>query len=210
MSSANAQPDCLVLASSSPRRQSLLSQAGYRFEVVYPPVDEPDAILSKLPPAQQAESLSYFKARSVWDAMPDSFVLGADTIVAVGSQVLGKPIDASDARRMLQTLSASRHAVITGVTIIGPQGRRLIASDTTYVTMRHLSADDINGYVESGEWEGKAGAYAIQETADRFVINIEGSFSNIVGLPVELVHKMLDELLAHPNQHAVQCSTNDQ
>ena len=194
----------LVLASSSPRRRELLADAGYQFEVVSPPMDEPDELIHKLPPAQQAESLSYFKARSVADLHPDGLVLGADTVVAVGGQVLGKPTDADDARRMLRTLSSTRHCVITGVTLLGPQRQRLIASEVTYVTMRPMSEQDIEDYIASGEWEGKAGAYAIQETAqDRFVLKVEGSYSNVVGLPMELVTRMLDELATHPDQHKV-------
>ena len=167
-------------------------------------MDEPDELIHKLPPAQQAESLSYFKARSVADLHPDGLVLGADTVVAVGGQVLGKPTDADDARRMLRTLSSTRHCVITGVTLLGPQRQRLIASEVTYVTMRPMSEQDIEDYIASGEWEGKAGAYAIQETAqDRFVLKVEGSYSNVVGLPMELVTRMLDELATHPDQHKV-------
>jgi septum formation protein len=194
-------PFKLILASSSPRRQRLLKEAGYAFSVVVPPINEPDEIISMLPPAQQAESLSYFKARSVADAHGEAWVLAADTIVAVAGSVLGKPADAADARRMLQMLSDTRQAVITGVTLLGPGGERLIASDTTYVTMRRMSTQEIDDYVASGEWIGKAGAYAIQETADRFVVKIEGSLSNVVGLPVELVRRMLDELTAHPQMH---------
>ena len=92
---------------------------------------------------------------------------------------------------MLETLSGSRHAVITGVALLGPGPRRLIASDTTHVTMRRMTDDEIQAYLDSGEWQGKAGAYAIQETADRFVTSVEGSFTNVVGLPMELVRRML-------------------
>lgn len=196
--------DNLIVASSSPRRRELLQEAGYKFKVVSPIIDEPDELLGKLSPAQQAESLSYFKARCVADLYPDCFVLGADTMVAVGGQVLGKPADADDARRMLGLLSSTRHAVITGVTIIGPAGQRLIASDTTYITMKPMTPREIEEYIDSGEWVGKAGAYAIQETAhDRFILKVEGSFSNVVGLPMELVDKMLTELLANPDKHKV-------
>lgn len=194
----------LIVASSSPRRRELLTEAGYRFRVVSPPLDEPDEVLGKLLPAQQAEALSYFKARSVADENPDCLVLGADTIVAVGKQILGKPADADDARRMLRLLSSVRHAVITGVTLIGPGGQRLIASDTTYITMKPMTHQEIEDYIDSGEWEGKAGAYAIQETAhDRFIVKVEGSFSNVVGLPMELVDKMIEEITSHPNKHRV-------
>ena len=97
---------------------------------------------------------------------------------------------------MLRHLSGTRHAVITGVALLGPDGRQRIDSETTFVTMREMTDDEVEQYIASGEWIGKAGAYAIQETADRFVDKIEGSFSNVVGLPVELVGRMVAELQA--------------
>jgi septum formation protein len=193
----------LILASSSPRRQELLKEAGFDFKVVCPPIQEPDEIIGKLLPIQQAESLSYFKARSVADAHPDALVLGADTIVALGLKVYGKPVDADDARRMLGDLSGTRQCVITGVTLLAPAGGRLIASDVTHVTMRPITKQEIEDYIASGEWIGKAGAYAIQETADRFVEKLEGSFSNVVGLPMDMVEKMICEILSHPAKHQV-------
>ena len=188
----------LILASASPRRRTILSEAGYRFDVLVPPLDEPEHVTPGLSPASHAEALAYFKARTVADATTEAIILGADTIVAVGQEVLGKPDGQADARRMLEALSGTRHAVITGVALLGPGSRRRILSDTTYVTMRPLSAEDVQGYIDSQEWDGKAGAYAIQETADRFVDRVEGSFTNIVGLPIELVRALLAELLARP------------
>lgn len=193
----------LILASSSPRRGKLLAEAGYEFEVVRPPILEPDETLGRLPASQQAEALAYFKAREVADQHPDACVLGADTIVAVNDRILGKPADQADAREMLGVLSGSRHTVITGVAMLGPGERRLIASESTHVTMRQMAQEEIEAYIGSEEWVGKAGAYAIQETADRFVVHVEGSFSNVVGLPMELVGRMLDELWRHPELHRV-------
>ncbi len=193
----------IILASSSPQRQSLMRDAGYEFTVVSPLLEEPEDLFHKLPAVQQAEALSYFKARTVADTHPHQTVLGADTIVAVSEQVLGKPADEADARRMLQTLGGTRHRVITGVTLIGPGAERLIASDVTFVTMRQMTPRELDDYIASREWEGKAGAYAIQETADRFVTKIEGSWSNIVGLPMELVVKMIEELVSRPQRHRV-------
>jgi septum formation protein len=189
----------------------LLREAGAEFVCVEPPLPEPADDLRGLHPAQQAEALSYFKAREISDKYPDDFVLAADTIVAAAGQILGKPVDEADARRMLAALSGTRHAVITGVTLLAPAGRpwdspleaaasggaagaRMIASETTYVTMRKLSAGDIDSYIASNEWEGKAGAYAIQETGDQYIEMVEGSFSNVVGLPVELVKRMLEAM----------------
>jgi septum formation protein len=179
----------LVLASASPRRRELLASRGLAFEVVPPPLVEP-AGAEHVGPVQRAEALAFFKARAVARLRPGAWVLGADTLVALGDRVLGKPAGPAAARRMLRALSGTRHAVITGVALLGPE-RRLLASRTTHVTMRPLFEADIEAYLASGEWVGKAGAYAIQETADRFVERVEGSFTNVVGLPVELVDRLL-------------------
>ena len=184
----------LVLASSSPRRRELLAEAGFEFDVVSPPFEEPASFQKAVTPAARAEALAYFKARSVADRHPEACVLGADTVVAVAGRVLGKPADRDEAERMLRTLSGTRHAVISGVAVLGPDGIRMISSETTYVTMRPLSEREVTDYLDSGEWIGKAGAYAIQETADRFVVRVEGSLSNVVGLPMELVGRMMAEL----------------
>ena len=181
----------LVLASSSPRRRELLRQAGIPFRVVSPMVAEPQTTAGSISPRRQAEALAYFKASDVWRRVGEVYVLGADTLVAVGPSVLGKPSGEADARRMLQSLSRTRHEVITGVALLGPGGRRWVQSEVTHVTMRPMSGEEIDAYIASGEWIGKAGAYAIQETADRFVARVEGSFSNVVGLPIELVERMI-------------------
>ena len=183
----------LVLASSSPRRRQLLAEAGYDLVVAMPAIAEPAGALRGLTPSQRAESLAYFKARAVAGEHPDDLVLGADTVVAVGDRVLGKPADRAEAEEMLRTLSGTRHTVITGMVLLWPAGRRLIASATTYVTMRKMSEQEIRQYLDSAEWIGKAGAYAIQETADRFVESVEGSFTNVVGLPMELLERMLQQ-----------------
>ena len=193
----------LILASSSRRRRSLLREAGIAFETVAPPIHEPDEVDGKLPPVQQAEALAYFKARAVQQRMRrPAFVLGADTIVlSAPGHILGKPADAGEARGMLQALSNTTHDVITGVAILGPNQHRIIASEVTRVTMRPVGLREIDEYIDSGEWKGKAGAYAIQETADKFIANLDGSFSNVVGLPIELVTRMLAELRRHREAH---------
>ena len=195
----------LVLASSSPRRRDLMGEAGYDFDVVAPPLHEPDEPVEHLTPTQLAEALAYFKARAVSDLHPGRLVLGADTVVATDDHVLGKPADEAEARQMLESVSGTRHAVITGVALLTGETHRLIASDVTYVTMRQMTEQEIADYVASGEWMGKAGAYAIQETADRFVDSIEGSFTNIVGLPMELVERMISELDRHVDDPAEVC-----
>ena len=183
----------MVLASSSPRRRDLLADAGLDFEVQDPAVEEPAHLSAGLSPAAYAESLAYFKARSVAESRPGDRVLGADTVVALDGRILGKPDDADDARRMLRDLSRNRHAVVTGLALIGPGEKRTLAADTTWVTMRPMTDEEIGDYIASGEWQGKAGAYAIQESADRFVTGLDGSFSNVVGLPMELLRQLLAE-----------------
>ena len=184
-----------ILASHSPRRAALLKEAGYQFRVAPSPLPELTRPVYAGSPPQLAEALAYFKARSVRKEHPAEIVLGADTIVARGSDTLGKAEDADQARRMLSAISGTRHAVITGLALLVPapggMEERFLASDITYVSMRRLSDEEIDRYVASGEWHDKAGAYAIQEAADAFVERLEGSFTNVVGLPMELLEKML-------------------
>lgn len=166
------------------------------FEVIPSPLDEPAGRWRLLSPQQVAQSLAYFKARSVWADHPRAWVLGADTIVVAGGQILGKPADRDHAREILTLLAGTRQSVITGVCLLGPRGQRRIECETTFVTMRAATPAEIEAYLDSGEWQGKAGAYAIQETGDRFVQSVEGSFSNVVGLPMELVTRMLNDVQA--------------
>ena len=135
---------------------------------------------------------------NVFRQRPQDFVLGADTIVIVDGQILGKPRDAGDAARMLHLLAGKTHQVTTGVCLISPdhKGRSSLEetrSETTLVTMSELSDDDIQSYVATGEPLDKAGAYAIQGIASRWISRIEGDYSNVVGLPVSLVYRMLQE-----------------
>ena len=181
----------LVLASSSPRRRALLDEAGIEYTPVDPPADEPHLTDASLTPCEHAEALAYYKARSVADDRPDDVILAADTICVLDGEILGKADSPGAARAMLGRLSGTNHRVITGVAICLPDGQRLIASEVTGIKMRPITPPQIEAYVNSGEWVGKAGAYAIQETADRYVEAVDGSFSNVVGLPVELVRELL-------------------
>ena len=190
----------IVLASASPRRQELLRNAGIPFTVQPADIDEtPRAGES---PRECAERLAREKALAVWRARPQDFVLGADTIVGVDEAILGKPVDPADAVRMLRLLSGRVHRVITGVCLVrAGDSRDLLRaaelarteSETTLVAMNALSEDEIRKYVTSGEPEDKAGAYAIQGMASRWIPRIEGDYSNVVGLPVALVYRMLRE-----------------
>ena len=191
----------LVLASASPRRQELLRNAGIPFTVQ--PADINEAPLANESARDCAERLAREKALAVFQRRPQDYVLGADTIVVVDDAILGKPRDAHDAARMLRLLSGRRHAVITGVCLVEAVagGRGLVASElkaqtgseTTLVTMSDLSDDEIHDYIATGEPMDKAGAYAIQGIASRWIPRIEGDYSNVVGLPVALVYAMLRE-----------------
>ena len=188
-----AMAKTIILASTSPRREALMNELKRPFRVVRPQVDE--TVGQGLSASEAAKELAARKAEQVAGRCTEGIVLAADTLVEVNGEVLGKPRDAGDAAKILTKLSGTRHAVITGVCMIDVVSRRkLIDSETTWVTMRRLSAEEIGKYVASGEAEGKAGAYAIQESGDRYVERVEGSLSNVVGLPMEKVKEMLDEL----------------
>jgi len=182
----------LVLASASPRRQELLRNAGIPF--VVQPTDILEIPREGEAPQLCAERLAREKALEVFRRRPDDVILGADTIVVVDAQILGKPRDGADAARMLRLLSGRTHQVITGICLAGPQPRAEdIRSETTLVTMNAFGDDDIRSYILTGEPMDKAGAYAIQGIASRWISRIEGDYFNVVGLPVSLVYRMLRE-----------------
>jgi len=178
----------LVLASASPRRQELLRNAGITFEVQ--PAHIPEDPLPGEAAKDCAERLAREKALAVARQRPHDVVLGADTLVVVDGQLLGKPSDAADAARMLRLLSGREHRVITGVCLVA-NGQPSVASETTLVTVSEIADKEIAGYVASGEPLDKAGAYAIQGIASRWIPRIEGDYGNVVGLPVALVYAML-------------------
>jgi septum formation protein len=180
----------LVLASASPRRQELLRNAGITFEVQ--PADIAEDSLPGESAKGCAERLAREKALAVARQRPRDVVLGADTIVVVDGQLLGKPADATDAARMLRMISGRKHQVITGVCLV-VNGEPAVASETTQVTVSPITDQEIAAYVASSEPMDKAGAYAIQGLASRWISRIEGDHSNVVGLPVALVWKMLRE-----------------
>ncbi|HZD94075.1 MAG TPA: Maf family protein [Candidatus Sulfotelmatobacter sp.] len=179
----------MILASSSPRRQELLREAGIPFEVHPAHLNEEQN--PGEPPMEYARRLSREKAQAVSASHPKQFVLGADTIVVVGDEVLGKPRDVADAERMLRLLSGREHEVTTAVSLIMPAGKTETRSTTTTVCFRNLNEDEIRQYVAGGEPMDKAGAYAIQGGASRWTNRIEGEYSNVVGLPLSLVTEML-------------------
>jgi septum formation protein len=195
----NQSPPRLFLASASPRRQLLLRDAGYEFLVEPAEIDEggfPPGLL----PAELAQRLAREKAHVVASRHGNDIVLAADTVVAFGDQTLGKPANPDDARRMLTLLAGTTHIVITGVSVIYlAQGIEQTRSVMSAVHMRVLIPSDIEAYVASGDWQGKAGGYGIQDR-DPFVTRISGSHSNIVGLPMETVAEMLAELGFFPQE----------
>jgi len=187
----------LVLASASPRRQELLRNAGIEF--VVQPANIPEIRLLSESPKEFAERMAREKASTIWNDAGSAHplqraqkVLGADTVVAIEDQVLGKPRDSEDAVRMLRLLSGRKHFVITGVCLLGDEFED-VRSETTHVYFSELSEPEIRSYVDSGEPMDKAGAYAIQGLASRWISKIEGDYNNVVGLPVDLVLRMLRE-----------------
>lgn len=189
----------LVLASASPRRRDLLTQAGFTFQVhsipiaeVRQPGESPSEFVQRLA-REKAEVV--FRARSAESNVTSSteslIVLGADTVVVYDNQVMGKPADNADAIRMLRILSGRTHQVLTGVCVISLAGVD-VAVESTSVTMRALSDEEIRAYVATGEPSDKAGAYAIQGRASRFIPKISGCYFNVVGLPVARVSAMVE------------------
>jgi septum formation protein len=191
LASTRYNPSMLILASASPRRQELLRSAGIEF--VVQPANVPEDVVPGESPEACAQRLATAKARTVFHQHPADQVLGADTIVVIGTEILGKPADAQDAGRMLRLLSSREHRVITGVCLLTPgqPPREDVRYETTRVTMTTLTAEEIADYVAHGEPMDKAGAYAIQGLASRWIPKIEGCYCNVVGLPIPLVYSML-------------------
>jgi len=189
MSAAPPLQGRIVLASASPRRAELLRSAGIDFDVEPANVDE--ALVTGESPNEYVSRLAEAKARLVHERDVRRTVLAADTAVVIDAHILGKPLDETDASRMLRMLSGRTHEVLTAVSVFHPGQIVDTRVDATTVEFAPLSDTDINWYVSSGEPMDKAGAYAVQGLASRFVTRIEGSYSNVVGLPVALVYQML-------------------
>src|SRR5271163_3638136 len=189
----------LILASASPRRRELLAQAGYRFEV------QPSSVPESRRPGEdgirfasrlaRAKAEEVFRRQAAAGTAETAMVLGADTVVVCDAEVLGKPSDAADAERMLLLLSGRTHHVVTGVAVVwgssAPPAVE-IAAELTQVTVQTLSPEEVSHYVASGEPMDKAGAYAIQGYAGRWIPRISGCYFNVVGLPLALVASLLE------------------
>jgi septum formation protein len=181
----------LVLASAPPRRAELLTAAGFQFRTLAVTVDE--RVRDGESPSRYVRRLAAEKSARGRQDVQDAIVLGADTAVVVDGEILGKPLDQADAERMLRCLAGRRHQVLTGVSLRFEE-QEVGRVETTAVVFAPLSAAEIRWYVESGEGLDKAGGYAIQGLASRFVIGVEGSCSNVVGLPVACVYELLKEI----------------
>lgn len=179
----------IILASGSPRRRELLEQAGYSFTVE---VSDADENVCGLKPSAMVEELSLRKATAVanlhQNAEDEYKIIGSDTIVVLDDEVLGKPLDVADARRMLQELSGRKHEVYTGVTVLTVRGGKIEKTEQfhecTSVSMREMSTEEIDLYIATGEPMDKAGAYGIQGRAAIFISGICGDYYNVVGLPI--------------------------
>ncbi|MCR4398549.1 MAG: Maf family protein [Firmicutes bacterium] len=179
----------LVLASTSPRRIELLRQIGLQFVVVPSGADE---TLVGGGPAEIAEALALSKAESVAGRVGSGLVIGADTVVALDGEILGKPRDPADARMMLEKLSGRAHSVVTGVAVVdAATGRRAVEYEESRVWFRALNSDEIEAYVSSGEPMDKAGAYGVQGLGSVLVERIEGCYFNVVGLPLPRLARIL-------------------
>ena len=186
----------LILASQSPRRRRLLTQLGLQFEVI------PSAIDEHLPPnlshGDATAHVALDKAAAVAADHPDALTLGADTVVVLDDDVLGKPADAAQARRMLLRLSGRTHEVFTGFALVHPStGRHVQAHERTAVSFADLSDEEIDAYVETGSPLDKAGAYGIQDDLGAlFVARIDGDYNNVVGLPLHRLYRVLRQHFA--------------
>ncbi len=188
----------LILASNSPRRITLLKTLGYQFDIILHEIEE--CIYDDIPPIEQVQNLAFLKADDVAKKVDNAIIIGADTIVLQNKCVLGKPKDTLDAKRILSLLSNSEHDVVSGVCIIDmPSKKKLLRIDRTHIKMRNISEKEIEMYISTGEPMDKAGAYAIQGEGRKFIEKIDGSYSNAVGLPLEIVREMLNKLSEDTN-----------
>lgn len=178
----------LVLASASPRRRELLERIGVAIEIA--PADVDESAWPNEAPLCFAARMAKEKAEACAAGFADRWVLGADTIVVVDEQILGKPSDRGDAQAMLGVLLGRTHEVTTAVCLVGPNGGNSLAV-TTAVTMRDASESELAAYLDCGEWRGKAGGYAIQGVAGALVSQIRGSVTNVIGLPLAEVATLL-------------------
>ena len=172
-----------------------MSEAGYEFTIVPPDIDESTFAAEQAEPVEYAKELALAKAKSVAQKHPDSIVIGADTIVDFQGRIIGKAADAKQAEQIIRKLFIAPHKVITGIAIVRlSDNTELLRSDSTTVYPRKMKAGQIAKHIKGGSWRDKAGAYAIKETGDEFVERIDGSLTNVMGMPMELIESLLAEL----------------
>lgn len=189
---AEERPVSFILASASPRRKKLLTEAGYKFKVVPPDINESAFPIKGCKACKYAKRLALAKAKSVAERYSDCLVIGADTVVDFDGEIIGKPADAEDAEQITKKLFSVPHKVITGIAIVRlSDNTEIIESDTTTVYPRKMSAEQIAEHIRGESWHDKAGAYAIQETGDEFVEKVDGSLTNVMGMPMELFRRLM-------------------
>lgn len=193
--------ESLILASASPRRRELLSEAGYSFTVLTSPVEEPTRCPKDILPQVWPVCLAYAKAKAVQKhyKIKSATIIGADTIVILDGQILGKPKNRKHAKEMLSALSGKKHDVITGIALLNGEDEKLLKA-VSVCRMKKLSARELETYLDSRLWEGKAGAYGIQDKDPRVDL-ISGEWSNVVGLPIVLLKKELKTFTTKTRRH---------
>jgi septum formation protein len=187
-----------ILASKSPRRKELLEKAGFQFKVVPPSIDETAFDAQQTIPAEYAKQLALAKAKSVASGFTEEIVIGADTIVDFDGRIIGKASSEAEAEKIIRQLFSGPHKVITGLAIVRLKDNlEIVQSDTTVVYPRPMTDEQIAEHIKSGVWQDKAGAYAIQESGDRFVEKIEGSLTNVMGMPMELFDRLFKQYISY-------------
>jgi len=188
----------LILASNSPRRIVLLKSLGYHFDIV--PHDIEECILGDVLPMELVQNLAFLKATDVARRVSNAIIISADTVIVHKKSILGKPKDVSDAKRILSMLSDSEHDVISGVCVMEmPSRKKMLRIERTHIKMKNIKDEEIDRYILTGEPMDKAGAYAIQGEGGKFIEKIDGSYSNAVGLPLELLQEMLNHFMSDEN-----------
>jgi septum formation protein len=181
-----------ILASASPRRRDLLRKAGYCFEIVPSGVNESEYDINEISSEEHTKILALAKARDVAVRFPNAIVMGSDTVVDLDGEIIGKPDDVAHAEEIIRKLFSKPHIVITGLAMVCIEKNiEIVEADTTVVYPRKLTEAQIADHIINGQWQGKAGAYGIQETGDEFVDHIDGSFTNVMGLPMERTEHLL-------------------
>lgn len=174
----------------------MLARAGYNFDVVVADIDESQFSSEGLSSVEYSKSLALVKAENVAEKFPDALVIGADTVVDFNGEIIGKAEDNAHAEQIVRKLFSRPHKVITGIAVVRlSDGIEIVESDTTVVYPKKMTNRQIAEHIEGGSWRGKAGAYAIQETGDEFVERIDGSLTNVMGFPMELLKRLLKKYI---------------